>query len=176
MGSFGGGCERKIASCRTWGNSSAKQWKNKRSPCPHKTSNTLQANNLLKINLEWALSYEWEFYEFVLFLSAEWMEKHGWINKWGGKNRKKCENTLFFSFLFLYIWWIVFDRLLFCVALAMRDSPHHKSHIFYSLFKWNSFRLSKCMQSLVLLIAEHHTCMNAVCPWIAKEKLKKMYK
>jgi hypothetical protein len=44
--------------------------KNKRSPCPHKTSNTLQANNLLKINLEWALSYEWEFYEFVLFLSA----------------------------------------------------------------------------------------------------------
>lgn len=39
--------------------------KNKRSPCPHKTSNTLQANNLPKINLEWALSYEWEFYEFV---------------------------------------------------------------------------------------------------------------
>lgn len=40
---------------------------------------TRQANNLPKINLEWALSYEWEFYEFVRsFLSAGWMD--GWKN------------------------------------------------------------------------------------------------
>lgn len=56
--------------------------KHKRPPCPHCSSNTLRANNLPKINLEWALSYEWEFYEFVRSFSFFFILSAGWMDGW----------------------------------------------------------------------------------------------
>ena len=127
--------------------------KNKRSPCPHKTSNTLQANNLHKINLEWALSYEWEFYEFVLFcLLPEWMEKHGWINKWMEEKKKKIVKTLcsFHFPLFIHL----MDRCLTAsflynatrvplidprqiLAFSILFCAHHSNDTFFCLSKKN---------------------------------------
>lgn len=62
---------------------------------------------------------------FVLFcLPAEWMAKHGWINKWmeRKKKRKNCENTLFFSVLFYTFDGSLFDRLFF--VWRYKSLPH----------------------------------------------------